>query len=161
MDTVVLLWVLAASLALTGLAGMILPLLPGAPLLFLGLVVGAWAEDFLYVGYGTLAVLAGLTLLTYAIDFFSGILGARHFGASRRAMIGAGIGAVAGLFMGVIGLIVGPFIGAVVGELSAQRSLPDASMAGVGTTVGLLLGAVAKLAIGLTMIVIFLVVRFT
>lgn len=160
MDTAVLLWILAASLVLTGLAGMVLPLLPGAPLLFLGLVLGAWAEDFAYVGYGTLGVLAGLTLLTYVVDFFAGVMGARRFGASKRAMIGAGIGAVAGLFMGLIGIIIGPFIGAVVGELSAQRTLSDAGYAGVGTTIGLIVGIAVKLAIGIAMIATFLVVRF-
>ena len=116
MDTTILLWVLAASLILTGLAGMILPLLPGAPLLFLGLVIGAWAEDFIHVGYGTLGILAGLTLLTYVVDFLSGALGAKRFGASKRAMIGATIGAVVGLFMGIVGIIVGPFIGAVIDD---------------------------------------------
>lgn len=160
MDTTVLLWILAASLTLTGLAGMILPLLPGAPVLFLGLAIGAWAEDFTYVGYGTLGVLAGLTLLTYAVDFFSGVLGARHFGASKRAMIGAAIGAVVGLFLGIIGIIIGPFIGAVIGELSAKRSVSEAGYAGVGTTIGLVVGIVAKLMIGIGMITIFLMVRF-
>jgi uncharacterized protein YqgC (DUF456 family) len=160
-DTTILLWVLAASLILTGLAGMILPLLPGAPLLFLGLVIGAWAEDFIHVGYGTLGVLAGLTLLTYVVDFASGALGAKRFGASKRAMIGATIGAVVGLFMGIVGIIVGPFIGAVIGELSAKRTLSDAGYAGVGTTLGLVAGIAVKLLIGVAMIVIFLVVRFT
>lgn len=161
MDTTILLWVLAASLILTGLAGMILPLLPGAPLLFLGLVIGAWAEDFIHVGYGTLGILAGLTLLTYVVDFLSGALGAKRFGASKRAMIGATIGAVVGLFMGVVGIIVGPFIGAVIGELTAKRTLSDAGYAGVGTTLGLVVGIAVKLLIGVTMIVIFLVVRFS
>ena len=160
MDTTVLLWVLAASLILTGLAGVALPLLPGAPLLFLGLLVGAWADDFHYVGYGTLAVLAGLTVLNYIIDFFAGILGAQRFGASPRAMVGAGIGAVLGLFMGLPGILFGPFIGAVIGELSARRSLAEAGMSGIGTTIGLVLGVAAKIAIGLTMIGIFLFMRF-
>ena len=160
MDTTVLLWVLAASLILTGLAGIALPLLPGAPLLFLGLLVGAWADDFHYVGYGTLAVLAGLTVLTYIIDFLAGILGARRFGASPRAMVGAGIGAVLGLFLGLPGILFGPFVGAVIGELSARRSLAEAGMSGIGTTIGLVLGVAAKIAIGLTMIGIFLFMRF-
>lgn len=160
MDTTVLLWVLAASLILTGLAGIALPLLPGAPLLFLGLLVGAWADDFHYVGYGTLAVLAGLAVLTYVIDFLAGILGARRFGASPRAMVGAGIGALLGLFLGLPGILFGPFVGAVIGELSARRSLAEAGMSGIGTTIGLVLGVAAKIAIGLTMIGIFLFMRF-
>jgi uncharacterized protein YqgC (DUF456 family) len=160
MDTTILLWVLAVSLILTGLAGIVLPLLPGAPLLFLGLVIAAWAEDFVYVGYGTLAALAALAVLIYIVDFLAGILGAKHFGASPRAMIGAGIGAVIGLFLGFVGIIIGPFIGAVIGELSVRRELTAAGMAGLGTTIGLLLGVAAKIAIGLTMVGIFVLVRF-
>jgi uncharacterized protein YqgC (DUF456 family) len=76
-------------------------------------------------------------------------------------MIGATIGAVVGLFMGIVGIIVGPFIGAVIGELSAKRTLSDAGYAGVGTTLGLVAGIAVKLLIGVAMIVIFLVVRFT
>jgi uncharacterized protein YqgC (DUF456 family) len=160
MDTTILLWVLAVSLILTGLAGIVLPLLPGAPLLFLGLVIAAWTEDFVYVGYGTLAALAALAVLIYIVDFLAGILGAKHFGASPRAMIGAGIGAVIGLFLGFVGIIIGPFIGAVIGELSVRRELTAAGMAGLGTTIGLLLGVAAKIAIGLTMVGIFVLVRF-
>jgi len=160
MDTTILLWVLAVSLILTGLTGIVLPLLPGAPLLFLGLVIAAWAEDFVYVGYGTLAALAALAVLIYVVDFLAGILGAKHFGASPRAMIGAGIGAVIGLFLGFVGIIIGPFIGAVIGELSMRRELTAAGMAGLGTTIGLLLGVAAKIAIGLTMVGIFVLVRF-
>lgn len=160
MDTTILLWVLAASLVMTGVAGMALPVLPGAPLLFLGLATAAWAENFTYVGYGTLAILAALAVLTYVVDFFAGMLGARQFGASPRAMVGAGIGAVVGIFLGIVGILIGPFIGAVIGELSARRELVAAGMVGIGTTIGLLLGVAAKIAIGLTMIGIFVLVRF-
>ncbi len=160
MDTTLLLWVLAVSLILTGLAGIVLPLLPGAPLLFLGLVAAAWAEDFAYVGYGTLGVLAALTVLIYVVDFFAGILGAKHFGASPRAMAGAAIGTVIGLFLGIVGIIIGPFVGAVIGELSVRRELIGAGMAGLGTTIGLILGVAAKIALGLTMVGIFVLVRF-
>lgn len=160
MDTTLLLWVLAVSLILTGLAGIVLPLLPGAPLLFLGLVAAAWAEDFAYVGYGTLGVLAALTILIYVVDFLAGILGAKHFGASPRAMIGAAIGTVIGLFLGIVGIIIGPFVGAVIGELSVRRELIGAGMAGLGTTLGLILGIAAKIALGLTMVGIFVLVRF-
>jgi uncharacterized protein YqgC (DUF456 family) len=113
-----------------------------------------------YVGYGTLAALAALAVLIYIVDFLAGILGAKHFGASPRAMIGAGIGAVIGLFLGFVGIIIGPFIGAVIGELSVRRELTAAGMAGLGTTIGLLLGVAAKIAIGLTMVGIFVLVRF-
>ena len=114
----VLLWLLAAVLVLAGLLGLILPALPGAPLLFAGLLVAAWVEDFSYVGGGTLAVLGALALLTYAVDFAASALGAKRFGASNRAIVGAAIGALVGIFFGLPGILLGPFVGAVLGELS-------------------------------------------
>lgn len=160
METALLLWVLSASLIMTGLVGLVLPMLPGAPLLFLGLVLGAWADDFRFVGYGPLAVLAGLTVLTYIVDVLAGMLGARRFGASKRAMLGAAVGTVIGLFFGLPGIIAGPFLGAVIGELSSKRSLSEAGYAGLGTTLGMLVGSLVKLGIGLAMVGIFIWLRF-
>lgn len=160
MDSAILLWLLAAVLIVAGIAGMLLPMLPGAPLLLGGLFLAAWIEDFAHVGYGTLSVLLVLAILTYVIDFIASLLGAKHFGASNRAVIGAGLGALFGLLLGFVGIVVGPFVGAVLGELSHQRSLHAAGMAGLGTTIGLLLGTAVKLALGLSMIGIFLLMRF-
>jgi uncharacterized protein YqgC (DUF456 family) len=157
----VLLWLLAAVLVLAGLLGLILPALPGAPLLFAGLLVAAWVEDFSYVGGGTLAVLGALALLTYAVDFVASALGAKRFGASNRAIVGAAIGALVGIFFGLPGILLGPFVGAVVGELTGRRGPRDAARAGVGATVGLALGAAAKLALAFSMLGIFALDRFT
>ena len=159
MDATVLLWLLAAILVLAGLLGLLLPALPGPPLLFAGLLVAAWAEDFVYVGAGTLALLAALALLTYAVDFAASALGAKRFGASKRAVIGAAVGAVVGLFFGLPGILFGPFIGAVIGELTAQRGLSDAGRAGVGATLGLVLGVAAKLTLAFAMLGLFALVR--
>ncbi len=154
------LWVAAILLVILGLAGLVLPALPGAPVLLAGLVLAAWAEGFAYVGVGWLAVLCGLALLTYAVDFLAGAFGARRFGASRRGVIGALLGAVAGIFLGLPGVLLGPFVGAVLGELSTRRSLGDAGKAGLGATLGLVLGAAAKLALAFSMLGVFAVVRF-
>ncbi len=75
-------------------------------------------------------------------------------------MIGAAVGGVAGLFMGIPGILLGPFVGAVIGELSMQRILDEASRAGLGTVVGLAIGVAGKLAIGIAMIGLFLLIRF-
>ncbi len=157
----VLLWLLTTILVLAGLLGLILPALPGAPLLFAGLLVAAWIEDFSYVGGGTLAVLGALALLTYAVDFAASALGAKRFGASNRAVVGAAIGALVGIFFGLPGILLGPFVGAVLGELSDRRGPRDAARAGVGATLGLALGAVAKLALACSMLGIFAHARFT
>ena len=156
----VLIWVLAVTLMLIGLVGLVLPAVPGSPLLFAGLVAAAWAEDFVYVGGGTLLALGVMAVLTYAVDFAATAFGAKRFGASRRAVIGASVGALLGLFLGVLGVLVGPFVGAVLGELSTRRDLFAAGRAGIGATVGLAIGAAAKLALGIAMIGVFVIVRF-
>lgn len=158
-DPSLMLWILGAILTVTGLAGLILPLLPGAPLLFLGLLFGAWAEDFRFVGLWTLLALAALAGLTYVVEFAASALGARTFGGSRRAMVGAVLGGLIGLAFGVPGILLGPLVGAVIGELSLQRTLDQASRAGFGTVVGMALGVAGKLAIGIAMIGLFLAVR--
>ena len=151
---------LAAVLVIVGLAGIVLPALPGAPLLFGGLLLAAWAEDFQHVGTWLVAlgVMAGLT---YGVDFVAGAVGAKRFGASKRAIVGAGLGGLVGIFFGIPGILLGPFVGAILGELSAQRSLGQAGRAGIGAALGLAIGAAAKLALSLSMIGIFLVLRFT
>lgn len=157
--TQVLLWLLAALLIVLGFAGMILPALPGIPLLFAGLVLLAWADNFAYVGWLTLTLLGGLALLSYAIDFLAAALGARKFGASPRAVAGAVLGALAGLFFGLPGILLGPFVGAVIGEFSRHGSVKAATQAGVGATLGLLFGALLKVALAFTMLGVFVLDR--
>jgi len=156
----VLLWVLAALLVLAGLAGLVLPVLPGAPLLFLGLVCAAWAEDFTRVGWGWLSLIGGLALLSYPVDLAAGALGARRFGASPRAVLGAALGALVGLFLGLPGILLGPFVGAALAELSARRDLRQAGRSGLGATLGLALGVAGKLALAFAMLGTFASVRF-
>jgi uncharacterized protein YqgC (DUF456 family) len=155
----IILWVAAFVLVVAGLAGLVLPALPGSPLLFLALLAAAWAEDFLYVGTWTLILLGVLAVLAYAVDFAAGAFGARRFGASSRSVIGAAIGAVVGLFFGIVGVFVGPFIGAVIGELTARPDILAAGRAGFGATIGLILGAAAKISLGLSMLAIYAFVR--
>lgn len=152
-------WSLAVLLVLSGIAGLIIPALPGSPLLFAGLVCAAWAEDFAYVGWLTLILLGGLAILAWLADFIAGAYGAKRFGASKRAMLGAAIGALFGLFFGIPGLLLGPFLGAVIGELTARADLQAASRAGIGAFLGLVLGTAAKMALGFAMIGTFLAVR--
>jgi uncharacterized protein YqgC (DUF456 family) len=160
MVTTVLLWILAAALVAVGLAGTVMPALPGVPLLFLGLLTAAWAEDFAYVSTGTLLALAAMAALAYLADFVAGALGARRYGASRRAAVGAAIGALVGIFFGLPGLLLGPFAGALIGELSKRSSLAAASRAGWGATVGLVLGTAAKMALAFAMLGLFAFARF-
>ncbi len=160
METAILLWALAVVLVLVGLAGLLFPAIPGAVVLFAGLAMAAWADNFAYVGWKTLTVLGVLALLTYPADFMASAFGAKRYGASPRAVTGAAIGAVIGIFFGLPGVLLGPFFGAVTGELLTQRHLGRAGRAGIGATVGLVLGTALKLALAFTMLGIFAVVRF-
>ncbi|MEW6120181.1 MAG: DUF456 domain-containing protein [Pseudomonadota bacterium] len=157
--TQILLWALAALLILTGFAGLILPVLPGIPLVFAGLVLLAWAENFAYVGWVTLAILGVLALASYGVDFLATALGAKKFGASPRAIWGAAIGTVVGLFFGLPGLVLGPFLGALIGEFSGKASFRSATHAGVGATLGLLFGALLKIALAFAMVGVFVLDR--
>jgi hypothetical protein len=144
---------------LIGLAGIVLPALPGVILIFAGLALAAWAEGFQYIGAGTLTILGVLSLLAWSLDWLAGAVGARHFGASRHAIVGAMLGALVGLFFGLPGILAGPFLGAVIGELIARRDLGQAGRAGIGAWLGLVLGVAAKLAISVTMIALYVSVR--
>jgi uncharacterized protein YqgC (DUF456 family) len=155
----ILLWISALILVVVGTAGLVVPGLPGAPVLFAGLVCAAWAENFVHVGWPTLAVLGVMALLTYVADFAAGAFGAKRFGASRRAVVGAIVGALVGLFFGLPGVLLGPFLGAMLGELTTQLDLEAASRAGFGAALGLALGAAAKLALAISMIGVYVVVR--
>ncbi|MEO8102865.1 MAG: DUF456 domain-containing protein [Betaproteobacteria bacterium] len=153
-------WALAAALVLAGLAGTLLPVLPGVPLVFFGLLVAAWIGNFQRIGWPTLAFLALLTALAVGVDLLASVLGANRVGASRLALLGATAGAVAGLFFGLVGVFVFPFIGAVIGELVARKEMGQAAKVGVATWLGLLFGVLAKLALALTMVGVFVVAYF-
>jgi len=156
----ILMFLIAFILVAAGLAGLVFPALPGAPMLFAGLVVAAWAEGFEHVGTGTLTVLGIMALLTYLLDFLASAFGAKRFGASPRAVVGATIGAIVGIFFGIPGILLGPFVGAVLGELTVRPDLKSAGQAGIGATVGLALGVAAKLTLALAMVGVFMLIRF-
>jgi hypothetical protein len=153
-------YIVSGLLVAAGMAGILLPALPGALLIFAGMAIAAWADGFRYVGGGTLTLLAGLTLLTYVVDFLAGLLGVRRFGASGFAVAGAAVGTVAGLFLGLPGVLICPFLGAVAGELIAHRNIRQAGRAGIGTWLGMILGVAAKLAIAGIMLGVFGIMRF-
>lgn len=151
----VVLWILAVVMVVVGLAGIVVPALPGHALILAGLILAAWADGFAHVGGWALGVIAVVAVASYGIDFAAAALTTRRLGASPRAMIGAGLGTLAGFFFGVPGLIAGPFIGAVIGELTATRDLAQAGKAGVAATIGFAIGTAVKVALAFVMIAIF------
>lgn len=156
MDWTILWWLLAALVVIAGLAGTVVPALPGVPLVFAGLFLGAWINGFEAVGWAMIGVLALLTMVAVVVDFVASAAGARYLGASSRAFWGATAGAVAGIFFGIPGMLLGPFIGAVLGELSAGRDLVRSGRAGVGAWLGMVVATAVKLAIAFLMIGLFL-----
>lgn len=155
-----LLWLAAGAFIVAGLAGLVVPVLPGPPLLLIGLILAAWAEDFIHVGWLSLLLIGLLALLAVVGDLLASAFGARRYGASRLAVAGALLGGVVGIVFGPIGFLLGPFVGAVLGELLQGRRPGQAGRAGWGATLGLLLGTVLKLVLGLMMISLYLLVRF-
>ena len=154
------LWIVAVLLVLTGLAGTVLPVLPGTAFVFAGLLLAAWLQDFAQVGWITIAVLGALTLLSFVVDFVASAVGAQRVGASRGAIAGAAIGTVIGIPLGIVGLLAGPFLGAVVGELAARPDVLRAGKVGVGAWMGFLVGTLLKLALAFAMVGIFVVAYF-
>ena len=151
----ILLWVAGVALVLVGLAGIILPALPGHVLILAGLVLAAWADGFTRVGVWTLVIIALIAAGSYLVDFAGAVLGAKKLGASSRAMVGAGLGTIAGLFFGLPGIILGPFAGAVIGELTVKQDLRQAGKAGVAAWIGFAIGTAVKVGMAFLMIGIF------
>jgi uncharacterized protein len=152
---ITLLWIVSAVLILAGLAGTVLPVLPGTLLVWGGILLGAWIDDFARVGMTTVAVISVLAVLAWGLDYVAGLLGARKAGASKLALLGAAVGTVLGLFMGLVGVFFMPLVGAAVGEYLAQKDHARAVKVGVATWVGIMLGLIAKVVLAFIMVGIF------
>jgi uncharacterized protein YqgC (DUF456 family) len=142
-----LIWAFAILSVALGLAGTVLPALPGPILVFAGISLAAWADDFTRIGIVTLVLIAGMTAAAHVVDLVSSALGVRRAGASARAVVGASLGILAGFFFGLPGLLIGPFVGATLGELSLRRDLQQASRAGFAAWLGFIVGTAAKVSL--------------
>jgi uncharacterized protein len=149
------LWVVAVLLVIVGAVGTVLPALPGVPLIFAGVLLAAWAEDFQRIGGWTLGILGVLALIGLVVDYVAASMSAQRAGASRQGIIGAALGTVAGIFTGLLGLVFMPLVGAAIGEFLAHRDASRAGKVGVATWLGLLVGTVIKIAVAFTMIGVF------
>jgi uncharacterized protein YqgC (DUF456 family) len=152
-----LLWTLAILLVLIGFAGIILPALPGTPLIFFGLLLAAWIDHFERVGRVVVVVLGLLTVLSLIVEYAASVYGVKRSGASRQALTGSLIGLALGVFMGIPGILIGPFVGAVIGELMASSDVLRAGRAGIGTWLGLVFGMAVKVGLAFAMIGIFII----
>ncbi|KPF41650.1 hypothetical protein D621_21310 [beta proteobacterium AAP51] len=152
-----LLWGLSALLIAVGLAGTVLPALPGTAFVLGGIVLGAWIDDFTRVPVWVVVVCTVLAVLAWVLDYVAGLLGARRAGASKQALIGAAVGTVVGLFMGIVGVLFMPLVGAAVGEYLARKNERQAVTVGVATWLGIMAGLLAKVVLACMMIGIFVV----
>lgn len=156
----VLLWTLVAVLIIVGIAGTVLPALPGVVLVLAGIVLGAWIGDFQQVGIWAIVLCTVLAIIAWVTDYLAAMMGAKRVGAHPYALIGAALGTVVGLFMGFVGLLFMPLLGAAAGEWLAAHRDPEilrrAAVVGVATWVGLLVGTALKIALTFTMVGVFL-----
>jgi hypothetical protein len=150
------LWAAVVVLTVLGMAGVVLPVLPGTVLIFGAILLGAWIDDFVRISPWTVGVAAVLMVISVICDYVAAALGAKRVGASKEAVIGAAMGTLLGIFSGLWGLIFMPLVGAAVGEYLVLRDLQRAGRVGMATWVGLLLGTAVKIAIAFTMLGMFI-----
>lgn len=146
------LWVLAIVLIVVGFAGTVLPALPGVPLIFGGVLLAAWIDDFQRISGWVIGVLAVLAVIGIAVDYVAAALSAKRVGASRQGIIGAAVGTIVGVFTGLWGLLFMPLVGAAIGEYLAHRDALRAGKVGIATWFGLLIGTAIKIAVAFTMV---------
>jgi uncharacterized protein len=156
----ILLYVLGAAALAVGIAGVVLPAVPGSALLVLGAFLVAWAEGFTRVSGWTVAACALIGLLIWLVDLAAGLLGAKAFGASRWAVIGAALGLVVGMFLGLPGIVLGPAVGAIVLEYARDPSFERAMKAGLGAFLGFVLGSAVKVALAFALVGVVVLALF-
>lgn len=150
-------WALSVALILIGLAGIVLPALPGTILVLAGIVVGAWIDDFTRVGWFAVAAVSVMAVLAWVLDYVAALLGAKRAGASKQAIIGAALGTVAGIFMGLIGVFFMPLVGAAIGEFMARKDHNRAMKVGIATWLGIMAGMLAKVVLAFMMVGVYVV----
>ncbi len=145
-----LLLALAIILMIAGIAGCLLPVLPGPPLSYVGLIL-LHLTRFADISKNLFIILGIVAVVVTIIDYVVPIWGTKQFGGSKYGIRGATVGLVIGLFLGPAGIIIGPFVGAVVGELIFKDDIKYAMKAGFGSLLGFLTGVGLKLAASLLM----------
>lgn len=150
--------ILAVVLFLLGLAGIVLPVLPGVILIYAGMLLYGLLTGFAALDANFYLLQGMALLLTFFIDYLATATGSRRYGGSRRAAWGAAAGVLLGFILfGPLGMIFGPFLGAVLAELTGGKQTEQAVRAGIGTLIGFLGGTLLKFVIALLMIIWFFV----
>lgn len=149
----IIILILALILMVVGLAGVVLPFVPGVPLAFIGLLIFASATGFKTISLLAVIVFLFLTIALTALDFLAPMIGAKKYKASKWGIFGSFLGAVLGIFtLGVWGIIIGPLLGAFLVELIAGRGKNQALKSALGSFVGFLVGTIIRLIVVLAML---------
>jgi len=153
-------WPICILFLLIGFFGAFLPIIPGLPLMALGVGIHKLLlPDVL--SWWTVALFIVTAILAYALDIAATAFTAKLAGASRAGIYGALLGGIIGLFFALPGLVLGPFIGALLGEwIISKRAFKQALKTGAGAALGLIAGGLGKGLLGLFLIVVFLLDAF-
>lgn len=149
------LFVLAVLLIVLGSIGTFLPVLPGMPMVFLGMLILAWQGNFQTVSLMFITILGVLALLAFLVDFVLTFYTTKKAGASKYALWGLAIGSLLGLVLGGLGLFVGAILGALIGEYAFKRDLNQATLVGLSAGVGFVVAFAVKLILLFVMLGMF------
>jgi uncharacterized protein len=137
-------------LMILGIIGCLVPVLPGPPFSFLGIILLHLSRFGNFTNMALIS-LGAIALTVTILDYIVPVWGTKKFGGSKYGTRGAVIGLIIGLFLGPLGLIIGPLIGAFIGELIFRDDINYALKAGFGSLLGFLTGIGLKLAASLVM----------
>lgn len=151
----IIFFIVALVVMIVGLAGVILPVLPGIPLIFAAAALYGIVTGFSGIGLNMILFLAGLTVFGLIVDYLANYLSVRKMGGGRAGAVGAVIGLMVGVWLGLAWIVILPFVLAVAFELLAGKEGRSAFKAGLGAMVGLLFGGLLRFVIGCVMIGLF------
>lgn len=156
----ILLWIIAIALIVIGLAGTIIPALPGLPMIFFGAWLIGYIDDYQLVGVTPIVTIGILTVIGLIVDWVGQSLGAKKAGATKLGIIGSMIGTFVGIFTGLWGLLFMPLIGAAIGEFIDHQDMIKSGKVGIATWLGMIIGTVVKLGLAFTMVGIIIAAYF-
>jgi uncharacterized protein len=153
----IILFAISIIIMLTGMAGIIVPVIPSIPLIWLGSFIYAIFTNFEKITWVVLLIFALLTIFSIVLENIGNVYGAKKFGATKWGIIGSIIGTGVGFYTGgPIGLILGPVVGTIIFEFIGGKDYKGALKSGLGNFVGFLGGSILKFVVGLAMIIVFI-----
>ncbi len=159
MTSSVFLLVVVFLLILVGIAGTIVPLIPGIPLIFISIAAYGWYEGFQQITPKYLVIIGTVTVLSVIVDYLSTSIGAKYAGSSKKGIWGAFIGTFVGaIFFPPLGILLGPWLGAFIGEYIELQDANAAAKTGFGTVLGLFSGIIFNLILALIILISFIIV---